>query len=259
MSKGGFTEAERAAFQYSKLLKEKSSNSAAIKPSSSTSLLSTNSWDRYRPKGRSKSPIRSKTKRYSPEHDEFGRDRPSYSPYRGNDDDIPERTQVQGRYEPPRKEPQRYRSRSRSYEHDRDRDRDRERTRDDDRYGADRSRSRSRSKSPVDLAKLPPPPDPVPRFHDDRLWARGSVRAERSEGVRRSGYASRSDYQARSSSRERQRPVHHRDETDSKQDFAWKHDRHIEDEPDLIPIPKDYRPPSPTWKSRAGGVYLRTK
>jgi hypothetical protein len=91
---------------------------------------------------------------------------------------------------------------------------------------------------------LPPPQDPTHLYHDDRKLNRR--KGERNE-TRSSSHLNDS-YRERSRSRS---PTRRQPEVTS-----WFHDRHSIDEPDLIPQPKDYRPPSPEWKSRAGGVAI---
>ena len=181
------------------------------------------------------------------------RDRPSYSPYRGNADQESLR-------EPPRQAAQpsperRYRSPT-------------------------RSRSRSRSPSPY-ISKYPPP-DPYSVYNDYRDGFKGDRNTRGRQTISESRDRNRRKRSRSNDSRERE-------EADSGvRDVKWMHDRHASvDEPryvlpllvfniysslsylilfvsslslySLIQPPSSYRPPSPTWVSRAGGVAIMKK
>jgi hypothetical protein len=201
----GFTEAERISAAWSKLhALEKNSNTSSNKTplDSHQHHRDRRVHDRDERKRIKRSRSRSQRKNYrqrSPSRDVKNirgdeRDKPSYSPYRGNPDirKSPTYSPYRGRRE---KSPVIIRRSS-------------------ERSGRPLSRSRSRSKSfdrhpsPEVLARLPPPPDPRRPDHDSRDDHRKYFNKS---------HLQERKYRSRSRSNERSR--------DSITQSAWSHDR----------------------------------
>jgi hypothetical protein len=208
----GFTEAERIAAAWSKLhALERSQNTNTTrqqdqrkkseKRSRSRSKNAKRDYfdrdhDRDRRVRSNERQSSRKGEKYEQRDERDRREKPSYSPYRGNPDIRKSPTYSPYRGENREKSPIYIRkSRSRSPER---------RSSVAKNYRS-KSRSRSRSPSQEDLSRLPPPPDPKRPEHDNRCQERRSFK--------------KVERRYRSRSRSTERP------TDPKTKSKWSHDR----------------------------------
>ena len=126
---------------------------------------------------------------------------------------------------------------------------------------AETRRSRSRSRSDCRRKKRSSSSSPPLRRREDGPSYspyRGNT-ADALERGRRPSYSPyRGNERRRSFSRSRSRS---RSRDKEKYVASWSHDKfsHTSDHSPVRSLPKDYRPPSPTWVSRAGGVAIMKK